>query len=197
TDFRTEMENLSGIDLQEFFEDWIYNEGYPIFDLTWSRNASNQVEMILSQDQSHSSVSFFEAEVPIRLLGENGEVSNLILEHTENNQMFERTVGFQVIEVLLDPDFDLISASNEVTLSTPGNFTTILKIFPNPFQSTLNISKPDGMTINEISILNLSGQRLKTFQYKPSIDLKNLSNGIYFIQLQTNKGVFTKTLLKD
>ncbi len=55
-DFIAKMEDASGEDLTEFFDDWIYNEGYPSYAVSWSQNAANQVSVNLDQTQSHSSL---------------------------------------------------------------------------------------------------------------------------------------------
>ena len=59
-DYKAVMETTSGQDLTEFFNDWIYNQGYPSYDITWNQPNSSQVAISISQTQSHSSVSYFD-----------------------------------------------------------------------------------------------------------------------------------------
>src|SRR5690554_5113348 len=80
------MEITSGKDLTEFFDDWIYGEGYPSYTIKWNQQNNEEINIKISQTQSHHSVSFFEAPVPLRLHGTQGETLDLVLENTVNNQ---------------------------------------------------------------------------------------------------------------
>src|SRR5690606_18870975 len=62
------MEDASGVDLNEFFDDWIYEEGYPQYTIRWNQtNGASNMIVTISQTQSHPSVSFFEVPVPLRI----------------------------------------------------------------------------------------------------------------------------------
>jgi len=69
-----------------------------------------------------------------------------------------------------------------------------LVVFPNPATIILNISSKDIMKPNQVNLYNAIGQVIFLPSKKHivnnliSIDLANLENGIYFIQLKTEKG---------
>lgn len=74
------------------------------------------------------------------------------------------------------------------------------QLFPNPAKTTLNISFPNGdLTPMPFSILNLQGQtiRIGKLNAERIIDLSNLSEGQYFIQLQTKTGIQTKRFMVE
>lgn len=48
----------NGNSLTEFFNDWLYNQGYPTYTITAQNWGTGQVKIIVNQTQSHSSVSF-------------------------------------------------------------------------------------------------------------------------------------------
>lgn len=56
----------------EFFNDWVYGGGYPKYEIIYRLNPDNEVELEISQEQSDSSVSFFEMDLPVRLYGRSG-----------------------------------------------------------------------------------------------------------------------------
>ena len=91
-DFIAKMEDASGEDLTEFFNDWIYDEGYPSYTVTWNQNSGNDVSLTINQAQSHSSVSFFEAPVPIRFYGTNSEELDVVFDNTVNGENFMMNV---------------------------------------------------------------------------------------------------------
>ena len=74
SDFIPIMEAASGLDLTEFFNDWLFNQGHPSFTVQWNQPNSNQIEINLSQTTSHPSVDFFETDVTLQFLGSPGEI---------------------------------------------------------------------------------------------------------------------------
>ncbi|WP_178991093.1 M1 family aminopeptidase [Winogradskyella schleiferi] len=196
-DFNNVMELSTGENLDEFFDDWIYNEGYPSYAVNWNQNG-NQLQLVVSQTQSHPSVSFFEAGVPIRIVGTLGETLDVNLDHTVNNEQFFETVNFTAQEVLFDPDYHLISKDNSVILSNSEFvFNDDISIYPNPTSSVINIEKPELVTIENIKVYNSLGQLLLLSSWTPQIDLKALSSGLLFIKFQTEDGIINKRIIKN
>jgi len=197
-DYKAKMEAASGQNLSEFFSDWIYNEGYPSYNISSSWINTNQLQLEVNQTQSHSSVDYFEAPIPMRIVGTNGEILDVILENTFQGETFVETVNFAVSEVLFDPEFDLISRNNVVTLSTNTfSIANSLIMYPNPTTSYLKFEKPETLTINTIQIYDVLGKLVLETDYQESIHTEVLSSGIHFVKFSTNQGVFHKRLLKD
>ncbi|QNK76704.1 T9SS type A sorting domain-containing protein [Winogradskyella sp. PAMC22761] len=196
-DFINVMETSTGEDLGEFFQDWVYNAGYPSYEVNWSQNG-NLLQLTLAQTQSDESVSFFEAGVPIRILGSLGESIDVVLDHTVNNEEFLETVDFTVDEVLFDPDYHLISKNNTVTLGTDDyDFNTEITVYPNPTASVIYIEKSEQTTINSIKIYNSLGQLLLEQNWSPQVDLTTLSSGLLFVEFQTDDRIINKRIIKN
>ena len=196
-DFISIVETSSGEDLTEFFSDWLYNEGYPSYTVNWNQPSATEVLIQLSQTQSHPSVSFFEAPVPIRLIGTLGEELDLVLDHTFNMQQFTETIGFEVQDVVFNPESDLVSANNQVLGVASFEIDNELKVFPNPSSTHITIQKPEALEINSIAIYNAIGQLLYSSEWTQTIDVSSFSNGLLFIQFQTNSSIINKSLLKN
>jgi aminopeptidase N len=120
-DLQAHLEAVSGMNLTEFFNDWVYNQGYPSYSISVKNYVTGQVQITINQTQSHSSVSFFEMPVPIRLMGALGEQKDIVLENTANEQTFIVDVPFVVTDVVFDPKKEIISRNNNATLKV-GNF---------------------------------------------------------------------------
>ena len=197
-DYKQVMETVSGHNLTEFFNDWIYNQGYPSYAVEWSQPNSSQVRITLAQTQSHASVSYFETPVPLRLIGTSGEILDVVLDNTTNNETFFRNVTFPVSTILFDPEVDLISKNNSVTLSIDSvELDKQLLLYPNPTTHSITIQKPKSIEVEEIKIYNSLGQILLITNWKPNIDLSTLSSGLFIVQFQTNQGVINKMVLKN
>ena len=197
-DLIAHLETVSKLDLEEFFKDWVYNQGYPTYNIEWNQTSSTSINIELNQIQSHNSVSFFEANVPIRLHGTNSEVLDVYLNNTSSNQTFLENVNFTVNSVDLDPDFHLISKNNSVTLSienTPYLLKNI-EVFPNPINDILTIKTSKNISINKTFIYSSLGKEILKSN-KNKINLSQLSTGIYFIKIQTDYGEFFKKVAKN
>ncbi|MCX6226490.1 MAG: M1 family aminopeptidase [Bacteroidia bacterium] len=75
-DFIRHAEAVADTSFREFFNDWIFGEGYPKYHIVYRLNPDNEVELEISQEPSDPSVSFFEMDLPVRLYG-NGAAAEL------------------------------------------------------------------------------------------------------------------------
>lgn len=192
------METASGQNLSEFFNDWIYDQGYPSYTLTWHQPQTNQLKITIDQSQSHASVSYFEAPVPIRVHGSGGEILDLILNNTIEGEEFLETINFQATQIEVDPDKHLISRFNSAVLGIDDEIlASKFVIYPNPVSTELNIDKPNGIFIENVTIFNTLGQIESKLQLAEKINVSKLSSGLYFIKVQTDKGTIHKSFLKQ
>lgn len=194
---KSHFELQSGQSLGEFFNDWFYGEGYPSYQIEWYQSGNN-VYINVNQTQSHSSVSFFEMPLPIKLTGNGGQTQWLRLENTTNNQLFVENVNFSVSQLEFDPDYQLITKNNSVILSTGEQYLETKLIVPNPVGNELEISAPSDVTIKDIKVFNSQGQYLKTLKgVQNRFDFSNFSTGFLLVQINTDKGILYKKLIRE
>jgi hypothetical protein len=77
------------------------------------------------------------------------------------------------------------------------NLLPALKIFPNPASDFIVIETPHSL---EIDILNIRGQLIKTIytaEKLTSIDVADLSSGIYIIKAKSDRGIAVKKFFKE
>ena len=195
-DFISKMESASGMDLTEFFNDWIYNQGHPSYSLKWYQPQSDQLKITLNQTQSHSSVSFFEAPLPVKVIGTNNEELDLILDNSYNGEEFLENVSFTVASIQIDPDFHLISSNNSSVLNIDVEFANnSFTIYPNPTAGELVIENPNDQKIKNIMIYNTLGQ-LVLQQQSDSINVSEFTSGVYYIKIQTDHFTIHQSFLK-
>jgi len=82
--------------------------------------------------------------------------------------------------------------------SYPSNFIQF-SIYPNPSIEYFKISFDNKkQEINTILITNINGQNVKEVYFTNDlIDISDLNSGIYFVEIETNAGILTKSLLKQ
>ena len=121
-------------------------------------------------------VSVSAADIPSGLIVQYG----FSVRGINANPMDENSLG----SVVLGMD---ITSTNEPTEVQVG-------VFPNPAENYLNISTTN--EINNINIMNLAGQTVYS-GIDRSIDISDLNDGVYFVQISTDKGVVTKQFVKN
>ena len=197
-DLQNVMETTSGVDLEEFFNDWVYNEGYPRYAIEWNQPNSNEVRIVINQTQSHPSVSFFEAPVPLRIFGTGGEIVDVVLDNTVNEEVFIETVNFDVGTIAIDPDFHLISRFNTVVLGISDNLIDDqFEIYPNPTKDMIHIQKPDDIIIESIMIFDVLGRQVLMSDEREEVYVVSLNYGIHFMTIETNLGTVQKKIVKE
>lgn len=197
SDLKSHLEAVYGNSLTEFFNDWVFNQGYPTYNITAQNWGAGQAKITVSQTQSHSSVSFFEMPIPIRLTGAGGQTFETILENTTNNQEFIISVPFAITGANFDPEKDIISKNNTITLGNENfNLENAIVLYPNPVSNELHIQIPSNISIEKVIIFNSLGQ--KTIESNElDFSVNQLSSGVHFVQIQTSEGTFHKKIIKN
>ena len=198
-DLKKHLENVSGIELTEFFNDWLYGEGYPTYEVQWHQNADNNiVRFTVNQTQSHSSVSFFEMPLPVKVIGSKGESEIVRLEVSKEGQIFNTTIPFEIVSIQIDPEIQLISRNNSAVLGVEiYKLKNSISIYPNPVKSTLNIKNNSTAQLKKITVYNILGKTVIQLDNPPSmIDMHNMQVGIHLIKVETSLGTFFKTIIK-
>lgn len=203
--FQAKLEQLYGSSLQEFFNDWVYKEGYPIYTITASNTGINQATVQINQSQSITNaaqvgyVSFFEMPVPVRLNLSNGTNLDVKLNNTFSGQTFvvNLPAGTTATGVLFDPNKDIISKNSTATLGTTAfNLENAFYLFPNPVNDLLTIETPSQTAIENVFFYNILGQKsLESNTTK--IDVSSLPTGVYTVIIKTSEGSILKKLLKN
>jgi aminopeptidase N len=196
TDLKAHLETVYGQSLTEFFNDWVYNQGYPTYTITAQNWGSGQAKFVVNQTQSDPSVSYFEMPIPIRIVGSSGQTADLVLNNTTNGEAFIENVPFTVTSVLFDPEVHLISRNSNITLgSEVFDIEKAIVIYPNPSVAELHIQMPSSVTLEKVIIYNSLGQIILV-NNALDFDVNSLSTGVHYIDIQTSEGTYHKKFIK-
>jgi aminopeptidase N len=186
----------NGNSLTEFFNDWLYYQGYPTYTITAQNWGAGQAKISVNQTQSHISVDFFEMPLEIRLTGSGSQVLDVVVNNTANAQEFIVSVPFVVTGVAFDPNKHIISKNNTATLGTENfDMNSAISVYPVPSENQLIIQFPSNVTLYKAEIYNNLGQLLKT-DFNNVLDISGLSSGVHFLKIETSEGVFHKNFIK-
>ncbi|OQX98005.1 MAG: hypothetical protein B6I24_06745 [Bacteroidetes bacterium 4572_128] len=203
---KSHLENSSGLDLTEFFQDWVYGEGFPsyFFEINYSEDGTN---INVTQNQSHYSVDFFEMKVPLKFVNYNntGNDTILVFENTFTEQNFEIDFITNFDDVIFDPEHKIISNYNFIETNYTKNndiiFNNKIAFFPNPVKNELNIQFFEKRNFKKLEIKNNISKVIRTYENINSkffkIDLSDLKSGIYFISFINEENKITKKFIKN
>ena len=194
SDLERNLEAVSGQDLSSFFQKWIYGQGYPDYQASWSQNKNNWAKLKMNQTTSHSSVSFYEMPVAVRFKNAT-QTKTFVVDHQFHGQEFWLDVGFVADSVFIDPDLWILSrvktTAKEVSNSTQPDE---LIIYPNPSPGDLKISiKSPSAKVLSIQVYNAIGQLVYNRQLQTpgrdelfTIPLATLARGTYWVRIKNN-----------
>ncbi len=203
-DLKRNLENVSGKDLNYFFKEWFYGEGYPGYNVQWTQLGSNFVKIKMNQTTSNSSVNFFELPVALKFKNASQE-KTIIVDNKTNGETFYKNIGFVADTVLVDPEYWLITKNNTTQKVADSTGGETVVVFPNPVQSDLNVYirnyTPKTAAVN---LYNAAGQLLyRKLLFVTSteflqIPFANFAAGVYFLKISSeNKISYTKKIIKQ
>lgn len=202
--FQAHMETVYGASLQEFFDDWVYKEGYPTYAINAFNSGVDQATVIINQTQSITNpaqtgyVSFFEMPVPIRLTLSNSTTLDVKLNNTLSGQSFTVPLpaGTTITGIAFDPEKNIISRNNIAVLGTNDfELSKQVNLFPNPSNENITIEIPNSNTLQKVSFINSLGQKVM-ISNSNQINVSTLAAGIYQVVIETNEGFAHKKFIK-
>ena len=195
-DLKAHLEAVHGASLSEFFNDWVYMQGYPTYTITAQNWGAGQAKITVSQTQSDPSVTYFEMPLEIRLSGAGGATQDVIVNHTANGQQFIVSVPFVVTGVTFDPNKHIISKNNIVTLGTESfEWSATVSVYPNPTNDVLHVMMPSSLQLNKIEIYNTLGQ-LEGEKSTADFSIADLASGVHWLKISTSEGIIYKNFIK-
>lgn len=192
-DLKRHLEQVSTLDLSEFFSDWLYNEGHPVYDIRWQQLENGLTAIELNQTPSHPSVDFFEMGVPIKIYGDNQDTM-VQFNHSTNNQKFSLVLNFSIDSVEFDPKRWLlaeVAKKGRRNFKTGGNLTNNFTLYPNPTISNIQINLSEGCPNPQKMVLtDENGRVLRTLSPEKrnevfesyEFPVHQLAPGLYFIK---------------
>ncbi len=203
-DLKRHFELESGENLDDFFEDWFYGEGFPSYQVEWS-NMGDRVRIKLNQTTSHPSVDFFEIPIPVRVSGANVD-SLLSLHPSFQGQEFDIELPFEVERLEIDPNLWIISANHtieEVMISDSelSKIDQLIRISPNPTSNDVTVQSSAHLgNISHIQVVNAAGQSLWTSQpnqLRATVSMRDWTAGPYYFTISIQDRQFVRQVMKQ
>jgi aminopeptidase N len=198
-DLKISFEVITGEDLTQFFDEWVYGEGFPSFKIEWSKTG-NSISMIVDQISSDPGISFFHIPLPIQI-GNSTRDTIVIVDALFSGEQFNFELDFEPEFISIDPNIEIISGNNKIYENLPpGSIDDLIAIFPNPGNGKIEVfAKKNGLQMQAFSVLDYCGKLLYSQDveqsFADSFDLSFLINGIYILKINTDLGFVHKKII--
>jgi aminopeptidase N len=197
-DFKSIVENVSGKNLEEFFNNWIYGQGYPTYTFDVVKTGQTTYKVTVHQTTTHPSVDFFEMPLPLRFIDTDGQSIDIILNNTQNGQVFTIDPGLEINQVIFDPKSDIVKGQTTINtdLSSVQEENEGFSLFPNPVKDTLYIKMDNGNQILNLKAYDLKGSLIKKWESPATqINVSFLSKGLYIFSVETEQNTYISKVL--
>lgn len=192
------FESVTGKDLNYFFQQWYYGEGFPTFSAQWNQDG-DQLIVSLSQFASMPDVTpLFKTSLEIRARDEafpELDTTYRVVLDAETQTFTLPANGRSFMNIEIDPNNWVINALDGVVRNTAlvgrtdaqtPNFTT-LRIAPNPAIDYVRLLGAD-FSGGSFSIIDATGKTIRrgvlTQNY---LSVEGLSSGVYLLNVQKDR----------
>lgn len=222
-DFQAVAQQVSSVNLDYFFKQWVYGEGYPNYKSTVTINGNTATIRLVQNNATATNPAFFTMPVQLTLQSAAGDTTLTVL-NNQADQTFTLPARGTVTNVIVDSNnwilktLDQSTTTNPTTPTNPTNPTNpttvvtavieptppSLRVYPNPTTETVTVDFSVSTTGPiAVSLTDLLGRKVRTLRetihssgdYSRTINLRGLSSGSYTLTLETPTGLANRRIL--
>ncbi|MDQ6813462.1 MAG: T9SS type A sorting domain-containing protein, partial [Bacteroidota bacterium] len=185
-DFKAIAEQVSGKKFTDFFNQKIYGEGYPIYNVTYLKHGDDTLVLQINQTTSAPAVTpFFAGLLECKILSQQGDTI-IRLNPTSKDQTFAFYYTKKPTGVQVDPNNWVLKGQGIIKegISTAPQPVDQITVYPNPVTNTISIRMPPN-TYNSIRLIDVNGREVAYYIVPAGASLfrqnLHLTAGVYFL----------------
>ena len=205
-DFQLVCEDISGLDLEDFFQQWIYNDYYPRYALYWEMQDTGELIVKIEQTQNWQ---YFHMPIDLQVILPNDTLLFRVDNDGESQEYNLGVIAGEPYAIWLDPENWILKEVEYMSITSPlpGQAQiTLFPAYPNPFnpQTSIGYFIPDqlGQLKPTIRIFDVRGNLVD--QIGPTLPVAGYNqiawnatgqgSGVYFIQLSANDVYYSQKI---
>jgi len=195
-DLQNICEDVSGKDLDYFFEQWIYDEYYPEYDYNF-KNRGDSLDILIWQTQEQlGRRPLFTMPMDVMISFESGYDTIINVRNDETYHVFTIPIDEAVAMITPDPN-NWILCEKTYSPDLPVGIGDIpiqqvdVRIYPNPLESQAILKISDTEEVFALKIYSIDGKLIKTIDRLEETNViarDGMEAGLYFFVLQDRNG---------
>jgi aminopeptidase N len=179
---------ISGKNLDYYFDQWIYGAGFPSYQIKWNYKGG-KLFVKLTQSNAQDANNVFNLSLPLLIRRAGASDTLVYLNNTKSNELFEIGLTDSVNFIQLDPE-NWILKNVQVTFDGGLNALSGLNpeedflVYPNPAKDVIHFSASQsrGMRMEVYNMLGVLCLE-ETIGSEQFVDVRSLEKGIYFYKI--------------
>jgi aminopeptidase N len=179
---------VSGKNLDYYFDQWIYGAGFPSYQIKWNYKGG-KLFVKLTQSNAQDANNVFNLSLPLLIRRAGASDTLVYLNNTKSAELFEIGLTDSVNFIQLDPE-NWILKNVQVTFDGGLNALSGLNpeedflVYPNPAKDVIHFSASQsrGMRMEVYNMLGVLCLE-ETIGSEQFVDVRSLEKGIYFYKI--------------
>ena len=140
-DFKRICEDVSGMDLTAFFDQWIYGNFHPVYLYDWNYELNDEIYVVNLTVEQFQVSELYQMPIDVTIVTEDGE-KTFKIENNQKFQSYEFTLNSKPLELYIDKDdWILCEKQRGIEMANHDNNNMILTIVSS---GSLGFNEPDG-----------------------------------------------------
>ena len=179
--FKALAENTSGKNLTNFFNQWIYGEGYPTYNITYYQPNLDSMWLLINETVSAPTVTpFFKGLLELKITSLQGDTT-ILVNVTGNNQVFKIGYNKTPTGIVVDPNNWVVNKTGTVTSGVvlPVRLISFTGTATADCMMNLNWKTADEFNVNKYEI-EVSSNGMNFTKIGEQVALRNATNDYTF-----------------
>jgi aminopeptidase N len=200
-DLKDIAEQITNVDLDTFFHQWVYMQGYPTYGAKWYQSGSQVVVRVSQTTSVPSSVPVFKIPIEIQLRSPQGDTI-IRVPNDHNIQYYTFNWTKPMNGLAIDPTNQILNKTGAIVkdssiLNIPSVAEKKIEIFPNPakdFWSVRNLPAPSDLVLTDINGRKVWSQHGVTDNAE--IPATALPHGTYLLIISNGNHIYSYSLIR-
>lgn len=206
-DVKESFEASTGLDLNNFFQEWYFGEGYPTYSARWNALGDDLILEITHTTSMPAITPTFTNPLELSFSRNGMSDTTMRFDVTSNStQFYVSNVGEITDVLLIDPNNWIINKFSTIE-QDPTFIAQIIEcpeeaqisIYPNPADDIINV-KMDVKGDFTVRILDSKGRAIKESNFSDSciLDVKEFAHGSYILEIYSvlNREAIIRRVIK-
>lgn len=206
-DFMDKMNEVTGQDLDYFFDQWIYTPNHPVYQSVYDfiDLGNDQWEVKLQINQVQTNTGFFQMPVEIKVFFSEGDTTFTVM-NTVNTQNFSFIFNKRPVGMQFDPHNKIVLKQSSLIMASENIETekNTLSVLENPSNGNIRIkyNSVDNSILdyvilasNGVPVVKKTGVSVSAGVNIIPIDMSNAPAGMYILNVRSVGKSFSEKLI--